>query len=119
MNQRGNYKHQTYTKETHIPIDYKLHLMSATCDGEDQGRICNKLIDFGLHKLDPQSFFLTPSVWVLGFFFLFSFFSVVDCESLAGSHKFKQILYIVMWGWVLQLNKKRKKKKKRYLSEHR
>ena len=72
MNQRGNYKHQTHTKETHIPIDYKLHLMSATCDSEDQGRSCNKLIDFGLHKLDPQSFFLASSVWVLGFFFLFS-----------------------------------------------
>ena len=23
MNQRGNYKHQTHTKETHIPTDYK------------------------------------------------------------------------------------------------
>ena len=115
----------TYLKEIHTIAEGDLHLtcslptdvLPATCDGKDQGRSCNKLTDFNLHRLDPQSFFLALSVWVLCFFSSSSssspFFSVVGCESLAGSHKFKQISYIVTWGLVLQLNKKRKKKKKK------
>ena len=109
----------TYLKVIHTIAEGDLHLtcslpadvLPTTYDGKDQGRSCNKLTDFNLHRLDPQSFFLALSVWVLCFFFFFfSFFPVVGRESLAGSHKFKQISYIVTWGLVLQLNQKKKKK---------
>ena len=92
-------------------------MLPATYDGEDQGRSCNKLTDFGLHtldpqssflalsvfffpsctdfslhRLDPQSFFLTSLVWVLGFFF--SFFSVVPISASTDQiHNLSSLLH--------------------------
>ena len=43
MNQRGNYKHQTHTKETHILKDYKHQIDIPT----DRGHCCPSEVEIG------------------------------------------------------------------------
>ena len=75
-------------------------MLPATYDSEDQEQSCNKLNDFGLHRLDPQSSFLAPSVWVL-VFFSFLFFIFLSCTDFGHHRLDSQSFFLALSVWVL------------------